>query len=90
MKSNIYRVEFFDDDASGYTFFTVFYRSGVERWHTIKTLPRTVLTWLPDTMESNRIKKATRPGLRYTDKNKREFDWFDRTVYIVFPESVME
>ena len=88
MKSNISRVEFFDDDASGYTFFTVFYRSGVERWHTIKTLPKSVLTWLPDTMESNRIKKATRPGLRYMDKSKREFDWFDRTVYIVFPEGV--
>ena len=86
MKSSISRVEFFDDDASGYTFFTVFYSSGAERWHTIKTLPRTVLMWLPDTMESNRIKKATRPGLRYLDKQKKTFEWYDRTVYIVFPE----
>ena len=86
MKSNISRVEFFDDADTNYTFFTVFYSSGVERWHTIKTLPRTVLMWLPDTMESNRIKKAVRPGLRYLDKQKKTFEWYGRTVYIVFPE----
>ena len=87
MKSNIARVEFFDDGASGYTFFTVFYRSGAERWHTIKTLPKSVSMWLPDTMESNRIKKTTRPGLQFNDE-MTDCNWFDRTVYVVFPESV--
>lgn len=89
MKSSIERVEFFDDDATGYTFFTVFYNSGVERWYTGKNLPTTVATWLPDTIDADRIKKTTRPGLRYTDKRKRGFEWFERTVYIVFPERVV-
>ena len=88
MKSNIAYVELFDDETSGYTFLVVHYKSGVNRWYDGKSIPASVINFLPDNVdaENTRVKKAVRPYVRKLLQGG--YTWGEHTVYTVFPESV--